>query len=88
MRHEDKRNFNTALACIRKLRHQVDYSNADEQESYGNDADINHALIITMIDRCGDDDLFAYNLYEYIKGFPSKLELPDNFDSAFDFLRK
>jgi len=42
--------------------------------------------LLTLIDRCGDDDNLAYKMYEYIKSFPSKLNL--DLDNAFSHLFK
>lgn len=56
------------------------------QENFGHDADITNALLLTLIDRCGDDDELAFRFYNYIKSFPSKLGLRLEVDDAFDFL--
>lgn len=86
MRHEVKRNFNTALAAIKRLKREVDHCDDETQESFGNDADIVNALLITIIDRCGNDDEFAFRMYNYIKSFPSKLKMDLQLDGAFSHI--
>jgi len=43
-------------------------------------------IVFVLIDRCGDDDNLAYKMYEYIKSFPSKLNLDLDLDNAFSHL--
>lgn len=86
LRHDAKRNFNTAIAAINKLKKDVNHCSNDTQENFGNDADMINALLLTMIDRCGDDDEFTFKLYNYIKAFPSRLNLGLDLDSAFGHL--
>lgn len=86
MRHEAKRYFNTALANIKKLRREVDRCSESTQDNFGNDADMLNAMILMIIDRCGDDDMFHFKLYNYIKSFPSKLNLDLDLDSAFSHI--
>lgn len=88
LRHDAKRNFNTAIASIKKLKRDLDSCSASTQENFGNDADIVNALLLTLIDRCGDDDEFAFKLFNYIKSFPSKLNLDLQLDGAFEHLFK
>ena len=83
LRHDTKRNFNTAIAAIKRLRRDLDHCSETTQENFGNDSDMVNAMLLTLIDRCGDDDEFAYRMYEYIKSFPSKLDLDLDFDDAF-----
>lgn len=86
LRHEAKRYFNTALANIKKLRREVDRCSESTQDNFGNDADMLNAMILMIIDRCGDDDLFHFKLYNYIKSFPSKLNLNIDMDNAFSHI--
>ena len=58
------------------------------QVNFGNDSDMVNAMLLTLIDRCGDDDNLAYKMYEYIKSFPSKLNLDLDLDNAFSHLFK
>lgn len=88
LRHDSKRNFNTAIASIKKLKRDVNHCSSSTQENFGNDADMVNALLLTTIDRCGDDDEFAFKLYNYIKSFPSKLNLDPDLDDAFSHLFK
>lgn len=83
LRHEAKRSFNTALANIKKLRREVDRCSESTQDNFGKDSDMLNALMLMIIDRCGDDDMFHFKLYNYIKSFPSKLNLDLDLDSAF-----
>lgn len=56
LRHDAKRNFNTAIAAIRKLKQDVDKTQFSTQENFGNDSDCLLAFIRLLVDRCGDDD--------------------------------
>lgn len=83
LRNEVKRNFNAALYNIKKLRKEINHCGTETQENYGNDADMLNAMMLMIIDRCGDDDMFHFKLYNYIKSFPSKLNLGIDMDNAF-----
>ena len=86
LRHDSKRNFNTAIASIKKLKRDINHCSSSTQENYGNDSDMVNALLLTIIDRCGDDDEFAFRVYNYIKSFPSKLNLDLDLDDAFSHI--
>ena len=73
--HDAKRNFNTAIASIRKLKQDVDKTQFSTQENFGNDSDCLLAFIRLLVDRCGDDDKKMFEFYNYIKRFPSQLGL-------------
>lgn len=88
LKHEAKRNFKTAIASIKKLKKDVGHCEESTQENFGNDADMVNALLLTLIDRCGDDDEFTFKMYNYIKSFPSRLKLGLEMDSAFGHLFK
>lgn len=75
LRHDAKRNFNTAIAAIRKLKHDVDKTQFSTQENFGNDSDCLLAFIRLLVDRCGDNDVKMFEFYNYVKSFPSQLEL-------------
>ena len=79
LRHDAKRNFNTAIAAIRRLKQDVDKTQFSTQENFGNDSDCLLAFIRLLVDRCGDDDKKMFEFYNYIKRFPSQvgLELSD-----------
>lgn len=86
LRHEAKRSFNTALANIKKLRREVDRCSESTQDNFGKDSDMLNAIMLMIIDRCGDDDMFHFKLYNYIKSFPSKLNLDLDLDNAFSHI--
>lgn len=88
LRHDSKRNFNTAIASIKKLKRDINHCSDATQENYGNDSDMVNAMLLTLIDRCGDDDEFAFKMYNYIKSFPSKLNLDLDLDNAFSHIFK
>lgn len=88
LRHDAKRNFNTAIAAIKRLKSDVNHCSDSTQENYGNDSDMVNAMLLTLIDRCGDDDEFAFKLFNYIKSFPSKLNLELDLDDAFSHIFK
>lgn len=75
LRHDAKRNFNTAISSIRKLKLDVDKTQLSTQENFGNDSDCLLAFIKLLIDRCGDDDRKMFEFYNYIKRYPSQLGL-------------
>lgn len=86
LRHDAKRNFNTAIGAIKKLKKDVNHCSDSTQTNFGDDADMINALLLTLIDRCGDDDIFTFQMYNYIKAFPSKLNLDMDLDGAFKHL--
>lgn len=75
LRHDAKRNFNTAIAAIRRLKQDVDKTQFSTQENFGNDSDCLLAFIRLLVDRCGDDDKKMFEFYNYVKMFPSQLGL-------------
>ena len=75
LRYDAKHNFNTAIAAIRRLKQDVDKTQLSTQENFGNDSDCLLAFIKLLIDRCGDDDKKMFEFYNYIKCFPSQLNL-------------
>lgn len=79
LRHDAKRNFNTAIAAIRRLKQDVDKTQFSTQENFGNDSDCLLAFIRLLVDRCGDNDKKMFEFYNYVKMFPSQLgmELSD-----------
>ena len=83
LRHEQKRYFNLAIYNIRKLCREIDHCNDKIQEHYGNDADMLNAIILTLIDRCGNEDILMWKFYEYVKSFPSQFQMVDDMDWAF-----
>ena len=85
LRYESKRNFNTALHGLRCLKSELKPSPQQEQIDYGNDADILNALLLTILDRTGDDDMQSFRLYNYIKAMPSRLHLELDIDEKSVF---
>lgn len=86
LRHDVKRQYNAAIHAIRRLKADINKCSAGEQESFGNDADMVNALLLTLLDRVGDDDPLAFKFFCYIKSFPSKLGLDLQVDGAFAHL--
>ena len=85
LRHESKRNFNTAITAIKKLKGHVNKCSNDMQVNYGNDSDMLYNVLLLLIDRCGDDDIKLFQFYNYIKSFPSK-DIIEADDTAFSHL--
>lgn len=85
LRHESKRNFNNAIAAIKKLKGHVNKCSNDMQINYGNDSDILYNTLLLLIDRCGEDDIKLFQFYNYIKSFPSK-NIIEADDTAFSHL--
>ena len=75
LRHDTKRNFNTATTAIRRLKQDVDKTQFSTQENFGNDSDCLLAFIRLLVDRCGDDDKKMFEFYNFIKRYPSQLGL-------------
>jgi len=88
LRHETKRNYNTAITSIRKLKRNVDHCSDETQEHFGNDSDMLYQVIKLLIDRCGSDDMKLFQFYNYIKSFPSQLKMEQIDDSVFRHLFK
>ena len=65
LRHDSKRNFNTAIAAIKRLKSDVNHCSESTLENFGNDSDMVNAMLLTLIDRCGDDDNLAYKMYDF-----------------------
>lgn len=83
LRHEQKMYYNAAIYNTRKLCREVSNCNDMVQEHYGNDADMLNAIILTLIDRCGNKDILMWKFYEYVKSFPSQFQMVDDMDWAF-----
>ncbi len=87
LRHDAKRNFNTAIASIRKLKSHVNKCSNSTQVDYGNDSDMLYNTLLLLIDRCGDNDERLFQFYNYIKAFPSKVGIEAD-DSCFEHIFK
>lgn len=44
LRHDSKRNFNTAIAAIKRLKSDVNHCSESTQENFGNDSDMVNAM--------------------------------------------
>lgn len=86
LRHEQKRAFNAAISNIRKLCREVNYCNEKTQDYYGKDSDMMNAIILTLIDRCGNEDKLMWRFYEYVKSFPSQFNMVEDMDWAFEHI--
>lgn len=86
LKHEQKRYYNAAISNTKKLCREVNHCNDKVQEHYGNDADMLNAIIITLIDRCGNEDILMWKFYEYVKSFPSQFQMVDDMDWAFSHI--
>lgn len=85
-RQDMKRNYNNAIYAIKCIKNEVSKCSATTQNDYGNDSDTINAVLLTLIDRVGDDDMMLFRIYEYIKSMPSKLKLGFDLDDAFSYL--
>ena len=84
--HEERRNFNTAIAALKRLKQPVKDCPECVQEDFGDDADCIYQVIKLLIDRSGDDKgVKLFQFYNYIKSFPSQLgmDLADGERIAF-----
>lgn len=88
LRHEAKRNFNTAIHSLRKLKDTVNTCKEETQESFGNDSDCMYEFIKLLIDRCGEDDEKMFKFYNYIKQFPSQCDMKNLDSSVFNIVGK
>ena len=86
LRHEQKRYYNAAISNTKKLCREVNHCNDKVQEHYGNDADMLNAIILTLIDRCGNEDILMWKFYEYVKSFPSQFQMVDDMDWVFSHI--
>lgn len=76
MRHEARRDYNTALAALRRLKGEVRKMRRTAQEAYGADSDKVLAILMALTDRCADDEGRMKAVYDYIAAFPSRLGIP------------
>jgi hypothetical protein len=83
LHHAQKKFFKGALMNVRGLIKEVSHTPQLTQISFGNDSDMMRAMMLLILDRCGEDDEIMWKFYEYIKSFPSKLNLLIEDESAF-----
>ena len=86
LKHEQKRYYNAAISNTKKLCREVNHCDEKVQEHYGNDADMLNAILLTLIDRCGNEDMLMWKFYEYVKSFPSQFQMVDDMDWAFSHI--
>ena len=77
LRHEQKRYLNGAIQNLRKLRGETRHLTVDEQESYGNDAEMIGDLIYAAVSRTGKTNDKMVDFIQYIMSFPDTLGLDD-----------
>lgn len=80
LRHDAKRQMNTAIKSIRRLIGEVNKCNMTTQEYFAEDSDILNALIKIMVDRYGDNHYKAlrmYNILEKLKSENTGIPLSD-----------
>lgn len=85
MQYSMKRDFNTTIHGVRRLKAELKHIGMNVQEAFGNDADILYALLLLIVDRVGADDLIAFKLYNYIKAMPSSHHLEQDIDERVVF---
>ena len=85
MQYSMKRDFNTTIHGVRRLKAELKHIGMNVQEAFGNDADILYALLLLIVDRVGADDFIAFKLYNYIKAMPSGHHLELNIDEQVVF---
>lgn len=74
-KHEAKREFNLLLAHCRNLKRYVRNCSEETQEFFGQDSDMLYQTLKLIVDRCGDDDVKLFKFFNYIKTFPSQLDM-------------
>lgn len=88
IRHEGKRNFNAAMASLRKMKGAVNTWSVETQIDYGNDSDHMYQMLKLIIDRCGSDDRSFYEIYKMIEEKESKLNMKSLDASVFDSIEQ
>lgn len=74
-KHEAKREFNLLLSHCRNLKRYVRNCSEETQEFFGQDSDMLYQTLKLIVDRCGDDDVKLFKFFNYIKTFPSQLNM-------------
>ena len=85
MQYSMKRDFNTTIHGVRRLKSELKHIGMNVQEAFGYDADILYALLVLMVDRTGEDDMEAFKLYNYLKAMPPRHHLEPDIDEASVF---
>lgn len=85
LRHEAKREFNTAIHSLRKMKGAgINGCHIETQIDFGNDSDRMYEFIKLLIDRCGADDRLMLQLYDHIAAMPSKCGMKNLDRSVFN----
>lgn len=74
-KYEAKREFNLLLAHCRNLKRYVRTCSEETQEYFGNDSDRMYQTLKLILDRSGEDDVKMFKFFNYIKTFPSQLDM-------------
>lgn len=85
-RHEAKRNFNSIISSIKKLKRNIDHCSGETQDSFGKDSDMLYQTIKLLLDRCGVHDLTLLQIYQYIESFPSQLKMKELDNTVFNHI--
>ena len=86
LRHEAKRDFNTVIGTLRKLKGSIRGCGVETQVHYGNDSDMVYEFIKLLIDRCGEDDGKLLQLYRMVEKEPSACGMKMLDGSVFGWL--
>lgn len=83
-KHEAKREFNLLLSHCRNLKRYVRNWQQKKLRSFSDkDSDMLYQTLKLIIDRCGADDIKLFKFFNYIKTFPSQLDM-DIDDTVFN----
>lgn len=90
MRHEEKRYYNAMMANLRKLRGVTRQIGKEEQEQFGEDADMTLDLLYAAVTRTGKDNFLMCRFLEYMMAWPDKLGLDSvrHGSEAFEGIKK
>ena len=75
MRQEEKRHYNAMIHNLRILRGRTRMLPAEEQESFGRDADLLLDVIYAAVTRTGTDTRIMMRFLDYIMSFPDRVGL-------------
>lgn len=87
LRMDVKRNYNAVIHHCRLIRMDVRKTSQETQEWLGIDSDMLLAMVLLLVDRCGEDDMMMWKIFNYIKAIPSKRMIKlDDIDEAFEHI--
>ena len=75
MRQEEKRHFKAAKYHLKAFRGATRALDTEQQESFGNDAEMLLDLIYAAVTRTGTDDQMMHRFLNYIMSFPDRVGL-------------